>query len=312
MAENTTMANMTKKRVKPENCEDSLGKQKGTDQNEAEIDSFAMYKVMFRAFLSVVLPSCSIFYLVYMGVFDSVFTENGIEHYAERPGLGMKALLPKWMKMPLNSAVNFGYVIMAAYWCAYTSAAFQANRITLIDAYISYIFNFMAGCYGPIQLLRILTQLQQFAVLDQWYTYPLFMWVFVWGHFLTSGWNMIFIIQCMIFSVGSYTLTLYTDVGFEIALGVHIIIAIIGAILAYQKFPSSDCKYPFVMSILCCAGFVGLKLIDLDLPKVHPIFTKISGHFLSKIADIYQIHYVNMYFFALTFYKHNFESKKDK
>lgn len=39
MAENTSMTNMTKKRVKPENCEDSLGKQKGTDQNDAEIDS---------------------------------------------------------------------------------------------------------------------------------------------------------------------------------------------------------------------------------------------------------------------------------
>jgi hypothetical protein len=47
----------------------------------------------------------------------------------------------------------------------------------------------MAGCYGPIQLLRILTQLHRFAVLDQWFTLPFFMWVFVWGNYLTSGWN---------------------------------------------------------------------------------------------------------------------------
>jgi hypothetical protein len=100
-----------------------------------------------------------------MGLFDSVFTENGIDHYAERPSLGMKELLPKWIKMPLNSGVNFGYVIMGAYWCAYTSAAFEAKRIGVIDSYVSYIFNFMAGCYGPIQLLRILTQLHRFAVL---------------------------------------------------------------------------------------------------------------------------------------------------
>jgi hypothetical protein len=49
----------------------------------------------------------------------------------------------------LNSGVNFGYVIMGAYWCAYTSAAFEAKRIGVIDSYVSYIFNFMAGCYGP-------------------------------------------------------------------------------------------------------------------------------------------------------------------
>lgn len=269
-----------------------------------------MYVVMLKAFVSVVLPSCSIIYIVYMGLFDSVFTENGIDHYAERPSLGMKELLPKWIKMPLNSGVNFGYVIMGAYWCAYTSAAFEAKRIGVIDSYVSYIFNFMAGCYGPIQLLRILTQLHRFAVLDQWFTLPFFMWVFVWGNYLTSGWNYVFVLQCMVFSIVSYSLTLFTDVGFEIALAVHITIAVVGAVQAYQKYPSSDCKYLFIMSLLSCAGFVGLKLLDLDLPKVHPIFSKISGHFLSKIADILQIHYVNQYFFTLMFYKYDTDRKK--
>lgn len=265
---------------------------------------------MLKAFLSVVLPSCSIFYLVYMGLFDEVFTENGIEHYAERPSLGMKAILPKWIKMPLNCAINFGYVIMSAYWCACTSTAFEAKRINSLDAYVSYVFNFMAFCYGPVQLLRVLTQLHSFAVLDQWCTLPFFMWVFVWGNYLTSGWDIVFVIQYMVFSIGSYALTLWVNVGFEIALAVHVIIAIVGALVVYQKYPSSDCRYPFIMSIICCCGFVGLKLLDLELPKFHPIFTKISGHFLSKIADIYQIHYVNRYFFTLMFYKNDTAMKK--
>jgi hypothetical protein len=65
-----------------------------------------------------------------------------------------------------------------------------------------------------------------------------------------------------LFSVINYSLTLFTDVGFEIALAVHITIAVVGAVQAYQKYPSSDCKYLFIMSLLSCAGFVGLKLLD--------------------------------------------------
>lgn len=270
-----------------------------------------LYAVMIKAFLSVALPSCLMFYLVYRGYFDEVFTENGTEHYAERPSLGMKAILPKWIKMPLNCAINFGYVIMSAYWCASTSAALEARRITSMDAYVSYVFNFMAFSYGPVQLLRILTQLHPFAVLDQWFTLPFFMWVFVWSNYLlASEWDVCFVIQYMALSVGSYALTLLITVGFEIVLAAHVIIAVVGAVVAYHKYPCSDCKYPFIMSLLCCAGFVGLKLLDLELPKVHQIFTKISGHFLSKIADIYQIHYVNKYFFTLMFYKNDAVIKK--
>lgn len=288
-------------------CRESKSKQEEKDVCKEP----NMYVVMLKAFISVVLPSCAIIYIVYMGFFNSVYTENGTKYYAERPAIGLKTLLPKWIKMPLNSVINFGYVIMGAYWCAYTSAAFGAKRINHIDAYVSYVFNFMAGCYGPIQLLRILTQLHSFAVMDQWFTLPFFMWVFVWGYYLSNDWNYVFVLWCMIFSIGSYTLALYVNVGFEITLAVHILIAIVGAILTYKKYPCQDCKYPFLMSVICCFGFVGLKLIDLDLPKFHPVFTKISGHFLSKIADIFQIHYVNQFFFALTFYKHDIDSKKN-
>lgn len=80
----------------------------------------------------------------------------------------------------------------------------------------------------------------------------------------------------------------------------------------YRKFPIKEAQQPFVWALICCIGFVVLKLLDLELPKVNQMFEKISGHFLSKIADIFQIYFVNKYFEILTVHKNDIERKKSK
>ncbi|OWF35098.1 transmembrane protein 187-like [Mizuhopecten yessoensis] len=271
-----------------------------------------MAPVFLRAFMTVTMATAIICFLVFNGGFDRAFTETGLKHYAERASPILKMVLPKWLKMPLNTLVNFGYIIVGAYWLAVVFNHHDREQITETDAYTFYVFNFMACIYGPIQMIRIVTEQHRYAILDQWVTLPFFMWVYIWGRYLSNGWSNLRVYVATALSVSSYTLTLYYKIGFEIALGLHIVLAITGAALSYRKYSTTEAHKPFLCALLSCTGFVVLKLLDLHLSSLHPVFTKVSGHFLSKVGDVLQIHYVNKFFMALTYRKIDAETKKSK
>lgn len=257
-------------------------------------------KQMIEIFLSVIIMTAVMCFLVYIGYFKQVKVELGHQHYAERVHSSLKLYLPDCIKMPLNTLVNCGYVVLGAAWCAVTSVAVARKEIRHSDAHMFYVFNFLGCCYGPIQALRILTQLHGFSVLDQWYTSPFFMWVFAWGLYLKFGWSSLRNIVLMILSLCSYLLVLFSDIGFEICLSAHVCLAILGAFLAWSKYPKAKCTKCFIGAIISCAGFVVLKLLDFELINCHGVFKYISGHFLSKICDIFQMHFVNAFFLAVT------------
>ena len=257
-------------------------------------------RVMLKCLFAVLVLTTIMSYIVYQGHFSGVKADLGTEHYAEVILPSLKQQLPKWIKMPFNTVVNIGYVLMGASWAGFASAAFADKQIREADTVFFYVFNFLSCCYGPVQLLRILTQLHGFAILDQWYTLPFFMWVLVWGLYFDKGWSQFRALGLGILSVASYILTLYHSEGFEICLGIHISLAIYGAVIAWRKFPSSKVGPAFVGALISCLGFVVLKLLDLELVKYHIIFQYVSGHFLSKISDIFQIHFVNKYFLKVT------------
>ena len=264
---------------------------------------------MLRCLAAVLILTAVMCYIVNEDYFSSVKVELGKEHYAEVVMPSLKRQLPKWFKMPFNTVVNIGYVIMGAAWAGFASAAYAGKQIRETDAIHFYVFNFLSCCYGPIQLLRILTQLHGFAVLDQWYTLPFFMWVFVWGLYFSKGWSQFRALVFGLVSVISYSLTLYHTEGFEICLGIHILLAVYGAIVAWQKFPTAKVGYAFIGALISCLGFVVIKLLDHELVKFHRIFKYTSGHFISKIFDIFQIYFVNTYFLKITLVA-NMEQKK--
>lgn len=268
--------------------------------------------IMVNNFLLVITVTVLMCCVVYEGYLDGVKVELDDEHYAERVHISMKRFLPPWIKMPLNSIVNIGYVVVGAAWCAVTTVDLAQDKIRTIDAQMFYIFNFGSCCYGPIQTLRILTQLQGFAILDQWYTLPFFMWVFLWGMNTINCWsstcNIIFVTS----SIGSYFLALYHTRGFEICLSVHICFAFVGAFYAWSNVPQAKCRNAFIGALMSCAGFVILKLCDLELIKYHDIFKYISGHFISKIFDVLQIHFVNSFFHSITEVAYVVSKKKEK
>ncbi|XP_061178813.1 transmembrane protein 187-like [Saccostrea echinata] len=271
-----------------------------------------MVSMMMQAFLVVTVITAVMMYLVYLGYFDTVHTEVGRQFYAERYSAKWSKVFPPWLNMPYNTFVNLGYIVVGAFYCAKTSVSLHVKQITSSDSVLFYTFNIMATFYGAIQAVRILTQFHRSAVLDQWYTLPFFMWVFVWSSHLDSGIGIKGMVSWMAISLLSYCLTLVHMHGFEIALALHILFAVYGAITIYRKFPIKEAQQPFIWALIFCAGFVFLKLADLELPNLNPMFEKISGHFLSKIADILQIYCVNKYFEILTLYKNSVQNKKSK
>jgi len=160
--------------------------------------------------------------------------------------------------------------------------------------------------YGPIQLGRIITQEHRWAVMDQWYTLPFFAWVIVWGVYMfrKSPKNLPhdaalqgkYIWAIMTSSLLSYCLALIHDVGFDMALGIHILLAVGIGVLVYLSHKTAGTSFALGMACISCSVFVILKLLDHELPGFHPVFNIVSGHFLSKIGDVCQIHFTAMFF----------------
>lgn len=253
--------------------------------------------MLVRAFVFAMLLTAFMCICIYLDLFKKVTTDLGFEHYAEIPS--MTSFVPRWLKMPWNTIINIGYVMVGAVWMANTSISWESKALSDLDAFLFYFFNWLAIFYGPIQCLRIITQLHEFAVLDQWVTLPFFMWVVLWSRYILFGWDRLTTFLVMAASVLSYGLTLVHHQGFEAALGCHMLLAIISGLAAYNKYRNSESRTAIFGALSMCTGFVGLKLLDLYLPGVHSIFTYISGHFLSKICDFMQIYYMNNFFLGL-------------
>ncbi|KAL8604336.1 hypothetical protein ACOMHN_028099 [Nucella lapillus] len=254
----------------------------------------AVRHILLQASATVLLVTLAMILVAGSGVFDSATVELGLEHYAEKP----LPWLPDFVPMPLNTVVNCGYVLCACYWCFFIQRARLDGVVKDPDTYFFLVFNVMGCVYGFVQLYRIVMQTVCSAIMDQWYTLPFFMMVYVWAQNVGGqcSWPQFYTLMCV--SIVSYCLTLLTPVGFELALACHILLAVSGAYSLYQQHPSRCALRCFVMAIVCCCGFVVLKLLDLHLPGVHWVFSYVSGHFLSKICDVLQFHYASQFFFS--------------
>jgi len=237
------------------------------------------------------------------GILDKVVTEDGLEHYAEQ--------CPDWfplcsvLPMPFNTAINLIYSLVGIIWMLKIKRCVSGGYMRSDDAYMFYVFCWLPIIYGPIQLARIITQHHHWGIMDQWYTLPMFAWIAYWGqNFEQPLQSNVLPWGCMGLSVCSYMLALGVHIGFEIALGVHIVLAVYaGCMITREPWHKirhkSEMISSFVKACICCALFVILKVLDPELPKVHDLFTIISGHFLSKIADVGQIHYVLLMFYSI-------------
>ncbi|XP_070558888.1 transmembrane protein 187-like [Ptychodera flava] len=255
-----------------------------------------MMNLVIQSLLHVLIPVIVLTVLVFKGLFDSAHTEVGYEHYAEEanPDWGF-VRFPSWLKMPGNTIVNVGYCIVGLTWIYHIIKEKQINER---GRYMYYIFCWQAIMYGGVQYARISTQLHQWAILDQWFTLPFFAWVPVWSGYLMQGWNGPMTFLTMLMSILSYLPHTLYHRGFEIALGIHIVFAVVSAVRIHRMYPVQANLTVFVCAVVCCSGFVFLKLADHYLASFL-LFRYLTGHFWSKVCDFLQIHFVCQFFFNI-------------
>ena len=226
---------------------------------------------------------------------DNVHVNLGLQHYSESLSLLSTAFLP----MPLNTIVNVGYVAVGVFWIRHVHSLLTGGAISVDDAYLMFVLAWMLVLYGPVQFVRIVTHWRVAGILDQWYTLPIFAWVGVSCREIGRPCG-----RCNIWSVGiimavsvaSYGLTLLHRYGFEVALAAHITGVVAQAWWVHHRSSSERNRQrrraAFFRAVLCCFGFVTLKLADWRLVRLLPIpFAVFTGHFWSKVADFMQAHY---------------------
>jgi len=246
-----------------------------------------------RAFLYVLLATVMHVALILTGWFDRVTTELGYEMYAER--VDSVPFLP--FPMPMNTLINFGYAYAGLSWLPTFSKASDLWGES---------FCWYSIFYSMMQLARIVYQTQRTAVLDQWITTTIFCHVTLWIISLPSCDGIIIrslrsLNQRAILMVSflSYFLSLCSEIGFDIALVVHMLVAVRVGYEAHLSGGNDFSGAVFRKAFLCCLGFVVLKVADLPL-REYWTPNCFSGHFLSKICDVGQIYYVAEFVHVLT------------
>ncbi|KAM7385157.1 hypothetical protein PAMP_001253 [Pampus punctatissimus] len=240
---------------------------------------------MKSALLHVSLPFALCVALTNTGLFDEVEVDLSYEHYAEKT----VDYLPGFLAMPFNCLVNLGYIYMGLTWLVRR----RGIRETTQSRYMREVFALMALFYAPVQWTRLAVLRRAPAVLDQWFTLPIFAWVPVWISFIESGpgkWRASHAAALELCSILSYGLALAHQRGFEVALGCHVALALYKGVRVQLVHGDSRSLGFLLLAMLSCAGFVVLKLLDHWLAQ-YWLFQRLTGHFWSKVCDVLQFHF---------------------
>ncbi|XP_070782419.1 transmembrane protein 187 [Enoplosus armatus] len=248
---------------------------------------------MRSALLHVAAPFALCVALANTSLFAEVEVDLSYEHYAEK----RVDHLPAFLAMPCNCLVNLAYICMGLYWLLY-----RGVKETEQGRYVREVFAFMAVFYGHVQWTRLAVLRRAPAVLDQWFTLPIFAWVPVWILFIERGpakWCASHAAALELLSVLSYGLALAHERGFEAALGCHVASAVYMGVRAQLAHGDGRTRGYLLLAVLSCAGFVALKLLDHWLAR-YRLFQRLTGHFWSKVCDVLQFHFSFCFLTSLT------------
>ncbi|KJE89900.1 hypothetical protein CAOG_01305 [Capsaspora owczarzaki ATCC 30864] len=297
-------------------------------------------------------------------IFATADIPSGQGHYAERFDASHPLL------MPFNAYVNLAYTAVGVVWLL--RLRFQPNPIhsnrAIHNAYLLYYlaFAWAAIGYSFIQFQRITTQDRFWGLLDQWVTLPIFALVPAWTfaihrNFTQTAAKPAIHVATAAFLLAASALSYFAEAffprGFEISLGIHIVLAaycaqtlVRDAYAAFCRQRSSSAKdksnanfkpiafallLPVFGALVSCLGFVFLKIYDFEVTAHldslqldasifhtgHPeegsisaaegaadsLLTnqgRITGHFLSKICDAMQIHFMLLFFTRVVAHVH--------
>lgn len=250
---------------------------------------------MKSALFHVTVPFIICVALANTSLFDDVKVDLTYDHYAEKT----VDYLPFFIAMPFNSLINVAYMLMGLFWLL----KYREKHETKEDRYMREVFAFMAIFYAPVQWTRLAVLKRAPAVLDQWFTLPIFAWVPVWISFILDKSTRKYALTLELCSILSYFLALKFDSGFEAALGCHVLLAVYKGVHVQLRVGDQQTVRYLGLAVLCCAGFVGLKLLDHWLARFW-VFQRVTGHFWSKVCDVLQFHFSFCFLTTLTQIEH--------
>lgn len=246
---------------------------------------------MKSALVHVTVPFLICIALANTSLFDDVKVDLTYDHYAEKT----VAYLPFFITMPFNCLINVAYMLLGLFWLL----KHKDIKETKEDSYMRVVFAFMAIFYAPVQWTRLAVLKRAPAVLDQWLTLPIFAWVPVWISFIMDQSTKKYAVMLELFSILSYGLAIKFESGFEAALGCHILLAVYKATQVQLRLGDQRTFRYLILALLCCAGFVVLKLLDHWLAQFW-VFQRVTGHFWSKVCDVLQFHFSFCFLTTLT------------
>ncbi|KAK7930070.1 hypothetical protein WMY93_006465 [Mugilogobius chulae] len=246
---------------------------------------------MKSALVHVTVPFVICTALANTSLFDDVNVDLTYDHYAEQT----VDCLPFFLAMPFNSLINLAYMFMGLYWLL----RHESKSETGDGRYMREVFALMALFYAPVQWARLALLMRAPAVLDQWFTLPIFAWVPVWINYIEDKSTKSHALMLELCSLLSYGLALKFEHGFEVALGCHVLLALQKGTQAQMRLGNHQTFKYLVLAMLSCAGFVVLKLLDHWLAQFW-VFQRVTGHFWSKVCDVLQFHYSFCFLTTLT------------
>ncbi|XP_020775839.1 transmembrane protein 187 [Boleophthalmus pectinirostris] len=246
---------------------------------------------MKSALFHVIVPFLICITLANTSLFDRVKVDLTYDHYAEK----VVDYFPFLIAMPFNSLINIAYMLMGLFWLL----KYRDKNETKDERYTREVFALMAIFYAPVQWWRLAVLQRAPAVLDQWFTLPIFAWVPIWINFIQDKTTKKYAFVAELCSILSYGLSLKFEWGFETALGCHVFLAIYKGTQVQLRLGNHQTFTYLVLAMLSCAGFVVLKLLDHWLAQFW-IFQRMTGHFWSKVCDVLQFHYSFCFLTTLT------------
>ncbi|XP_060942535.1 transmembrane protein 187 [Limanda limanda] len=244
------------------------------------------------ALLHVSLPFLFCVMVANTSLFDGAAVDLSYDHYAER----RVEYLPLFLAMPCNCAVNVLYILMGVFWLRSRAGEGEQSR------YLRRVFALMAILYAPVQWTRLALLRRAPAVLDQWFTLPIFAWVPVWISFIERGpakWRASHAAAAEACSLLSYGLALVHERGFDVALCCHVAVAVFRGVRVQRTHGNGRTRAYLLLAMLSCAGFVLLKLLDHWLAR-YRLLQRFTGHFWSKVCDVLQFHFSFCFLSTLT------------
>ncbi|EEC07748.1 transmembrane protein, putative [Ixodes scapularis] len=258
-----------------------------------------------------------LYLLAVRGLFDRCNVELGHDAYGEYPSTYARRL-PRWLRMPFNTAVNVLYLLCGWYWLRKagceeeTRAETKALRGPLLmpaeAAYWFRAYGWLCVHRGIVQALFMVAQNRRLASLCELSRLLIVSWCVLWSlrllGFLGEGTSRF--VAALAVPVVHFVCCLRDPRGHERA-EIHQGLLMV-LLMAFLQFRYGDVAHSLTSLVLGCACAALLAVLarnDMELARSGPpLFRSLTGFFWSRVCEALVLHCAARFMFAVSVNKY--------